>query len=76
MGTAGEFVIFDPDMRWLPSDVVIVAVDGQVVVRRLVEVAGRLALRADADDDTHVLNDGDQVYGKAISIQRTLGSIS
>ncbi len=70
MGTAGDFVIFDPDMRWLPSDVVIVAVDGQV------EVTGRLALRADADDDTHVLNDGDQVYGKAISIQRTLGSIS
>ncbi len=70
--TDGDVVIFDLDSRWHPNDVVVAAVDGHVVVRRLVEIAGRPALRSDADGDTHALTDGDQIFGKAISIQRTL----
>jgi SOS-response transcriptional repressor LexA len=70
--TDGDVVIFDLDSRWHSNDVVVAAVDGHVVVRRLVEVAGRPALRSDADGETHGLTDGDQIFGKAISIQRTL----
>jgi phage repressor protein C with HTH and peptisase S24 domain len=68
----GDVVLFDRESDPKPNDVVVAAIDGQAVVRRLAEVGKRLALRADADGETHVLGDGDQVFGKVIWIMHRL----
>lgn len=66
----GDAVIFDLDTKAKPGDRVVAAVDGHVLVRRLVEIAGRLALRADADGETHVLGGEDEIYGTVLGVQR------
>jgi SOS-response transcriptional repressor LexA len=70
----GDVVIFDMDLEWKPKDVVVARTDGQAIVRRLVEIGGRMVLRSDADGDTHALTEDDHIYGKVIAIQRSLGA--
>jgi SOS-response transcriptional repressor LexA len=70
----GDVVIFDMDAEYHPRDVVVAKADGHAVVRRLMEVAGRMVLRADATGDTHVLTEEDQIYGKVIATQRSFGA--
>jgi SOS-response transcriptional repressor LexA len=69
----GDVVIFDMEAECRPRDVVVAKADGHAVVRRLVEVAGRMVLRADATGDTHVLTEEDEIYGKVIATQRSFG---
>jgi phage repressor protein C with HTH and peptisase S24 domain len=66
----GDAVIFDLDTKAKPGDRVVAVVDGHVLVRRLIEIAGRLALRADADGETHVLDGEDEIYGTVLGVQR------
>lgn len=69
----GDVVIFDMEAHYKPNDVVVANADGHAVVRRLMEVGGRMVLRADATGDTHVLTEDDQIYGKVIATQRSFG---
>jgi phage repressor protein C with HTH and peptisase S24 domain len=70
----GDVVIFDMEAAYRAKDVVVAKADGHAVVRRLMDVAGRMVLRADATGDTHALSEDDEIYGKVIAIQRSLGA--
>ncbi len=68
----GDYVIFDKDAPWKSGDIVVAAVDGRVMVKRLMQDGRRYLLRADATGDTFTLSENDQVFGRVIQITRSL----
>lgn len=69
---AGDYVIFDKDAPWKAGDIVVAAVDGQVMVKRLMCNGTGYVLRADATGETRTLSDDDHVFGRVIQITRPL----
>lgn len=68
----GDYVIFDKDASFHPGDIVVAAVDGQVMVKRLVRNGTGYVLRADATGDTLTLTESDHIFGRVIQITHPL----
>lgn len=73
--TEGDYVIFDKNARWEVGHIVVAVVGGEVFVKRLAKVGGKLVLRGDADGSTISLDGLDKdegVVGRVIQITRPL----
>lgn len=68
----GDVVVFDKDAPWKANDIVVAGIDGQAVIRRLVEIGGKSMLRADADGSTHSFSGVDNIFGRVIYVMRPL----
>jgi len=69
---AGDYVIFEKDVAWKVGDIVVAAVDGEVVVRRLIQNGTGYVLRADATKETVTLASDDLIMGRVLQITRPL----
>lgn len=68
----GDYVIFDRDAAPKVGNIVVASVDGEVYVKRLVEVGGKKVLRGDADGCVVSLNGEAEVIGVVMYIHRPL----
>jgi len=69
----GDYVIFDKDAQWQVGDIVLAAVEGQMLVKRLARGKDyTLILQADATGDTISITEDAQIFGRVIWISRPL----
>lgn len=75
MISPGNIVVFDKNASWSVGNIVVAIVNGEVLVKRLVEVGGKQVLRGDADGSIVRLDEtgkDEGIVGRVIQITRSL----